>query len=313
MAGVLTPVSSDPAAADSAAQAATSAANAATSASEAAASAASVNDANLVHKASAETITGVKTFSAQPSGITGASIVNIPGGSVAATDTQAAINELDGDVVAHKADTGNPHSVTAAQANAIPSSEKGAANGVATLDANSEVVELPAGAAVAASDAVLRSDGTWGASEAVIHVQDQKSSGTPGGSSIAGLQTRTLNTVVTNTITGASLASNIITLPPGTYRITARAPSFRSTRNKIMLYNDTDSTVIVVGSNAYNDATNFVGGDSVINGTQFVLAASKNVKLQHYTESALSTEGLGVAVNLSATEIYADVRIVKVA
>jgi hypothetical protein len=46
--------------------AATSETNAAASASAAAASAASVVDTNLVHKASAETITGVKTFSAAP-------------------------------------------------------------------------------------------------------------------------------------------------------------------------------------------------------------------------------------------------------
>ena len=38
---------------------------------------------------------------------------------------------------------------------------QGVASGVATLDANIEVVELPAGAAAAATDSVLLSDGTW--------------------------------------------------------------------------------------------------------------------------------------------------------
>lgn len=47
---------------------------------------------------------------------------------------------------AHIADTSNPHAVTAAQAAAIPLSEKGAANGVATLDAGSQVpdAQIPA-------------------------------------------------------------------------------------------------------------------------------------------------------------------------
>ena len=54
--------SSATASANSASSSAISATAAATSASEAAASAASVNDVNLVHKAGAETITGVKTF-----------------------------------------------------------------------------------------------------------------------------------------------------------------------------------------------------------------------------------------------------------
>lgn len=51
---------------------------------------------NLVlHLAGAETITGIKTFTAQPVGITGASIVNTAAGNIAATTVQAAINELD--------------------------------------------------------------------------------------------------------------------------------------------------------------------------------------------------------------------------
>lgn len=41
----------------------------------------------------------------------------------------------------HRGLTNNPHSVTAVQVGAIPTSEKGAANGVATLDSNSEVVQ----------------------------------------------------------------------------------------------------------------------------------------------------------------------------
>lgn len=62
------------AAATSATNAATSETNAAGSATAAAASALSVNGANLLHLAGAETITGVKTFSAQPVGITKASV-----------------------------------------------------------------------------------------------------------------------------------------------------------------------------------------------------------------------------------------------
>lgn len=43
------------------------------------------------------------------------------------------------DLTTHKNDTANPHGVTAAQAGAVPTTEKGAANGVATLDANGDV------------------------------------------------------------------------------------------------------------------------------------------------------------------------------
>lgn len=80
--------------------AATSAGNAATSEQNAAASALSVNQANLVHLAGAETITGVKTFSAQPVGITAASVGlgNVNNTSDAnkpvSTAQQAALNAL---------------------------------------------------------------------------------------------------------------------------------------------------------------------------------------------------------------------------
>ena len=54
----------------------------------------SVSD-EFVHISGAETILGAKTFSAQPIGIAGVSIVNTPSGNIAATTSQAAINELD--------------------------------------------------------------------------------------------------------------------------------------------------------------------------------------------------------------------------
>jgi hypothetical protein len=76
-------------------------------------------DADALHKAGAETITGIKTFTAQPSGIAAASIVNTPAGNIAATTVQAALNELDTE----------KQSV----------SEKGQANGYASLDSGGKV------------------------------------------------------------------------------------------------------------------------------------------------------------------------------
>jgi len=52
-------------------------------------------DSLVLHLAGAESITGAKTFSVQPIGITGTSIVNTPSGNIAATTVQAALNELD--------------------------------------------------------------------------------------------------------------------------------------------------------------------------------------------------------------------------
>ena len=60
--------------------------------------------------------------------------------------TETAFNAALVELPSHIADTQNPHGVTAAQAGAIPASEKGAANGVATLGADGKVpsAQLPA-------------------------------------------------------------------------------------------------------------------------------------------------------------------------
>ena len=55
---------------------------------------------------------------------------------------------------------------------------------------------------------------------AFLHVRDEKAANTPGGTFTASAwQKRDLNTVKTNQISGASLASNQITLPAGTYHV----------------------------------------------------------------------------------------------
>ena len=61
---------------------------------------------------------------------------------------------------------------------------------------------------------------------AFLHLQDQKTSGTEGGNFTSGAwNTRTLNTEVTDTI-GSTLSSNQFTLPAGTYYIEASAPAY---------------------------------------------------------------------------------------
>lgn len=53
----------------------------------------------------------------------------------------------DSELSAHTGDSGNPHAVTAAQTGAVPTTEKGSANGVATLDAGGLIpdTQIPSG------------------------------------------------------------------------------------------------------------------------------------------------------------------------
>ena len=91
----------------------------------------------------------------------------------------------------------------------------------------------------------------------LLHVRDEKSASSDGGGTTGGsVMTRDLNTVVTNEITGASLGSNQITLPSGTYYIEAYAPGYACLKHRLFLYNTTDSSYTIMGSTGYARTSN---------------------------------------------------------
>ena len=143
----------------------------------------------------------------------------------------------------------------------------------------------------------------------LLHIRDEKSSGTTSGSSSGGSwQTRTLNTVKTNEITSASLASNQISLPSGTYYIMAKALHFDGDRHKIKLRNTTDSSDEIIGSSeygedAYNGTTN-----SYLHG-RFTISGTKVFEIQHRCETSGS---FGVQSSFSVIEVFSDVQIWKI-
>lgn len=159
---------------------------------------------------------------------------------------------------------------------------------------------------------VAKQSGVAIAAYPYLYVREEQASGTQGGSSTGGTyHIRVLNTTVgTNTITGASLASNIVTLPTGTYEFEASAPCNSGNRHKLFLYNDTDATDILGGQNC-NSGT--AAGTSAICSGKFTLATTKNVKLRHYIETSTATNGLGGSLGLGSVEVYASLKLRKVA
>lgn len=149
-----------------------------------------------------------------------------------------------------------------------------------------------------------------------LHVRDEKASGTQGGTATAQTwNTRTLNTSKTNTIVGASLSSNQITLPAGTYEYDGTAPAAQCDEHKARLYNVTDGVIIDVGSGEFAPTAASSVSRSVLRGT-FTLSATKVLELQHWIKSAGQTYTLGLAGfgNPSgAVEVYAEIRFRKVA
>lgn len=160
-------------------------------------------------------------------------------------------------------------------------------------------------------DGIRYPDYSLQTSNGYLLVQDQETSGTAGGTSIAGTQARVLNTVIANTIVGASLSSNQVTLPAGTYRIHATAPTFQLNKNKLFWFNVTDTATTTAGLNAYGEAG--LTDDSMVLAEldgRFTITATKTFSLKHYTQIAKATQGLGVAV-IQGVEIYAQVEITR--
>lgn len=145
-----------------------------------------------------------------------------------------------------------------------------------------------------------------------ILVVDQKAAGVAGGTFTMGSWvTRTLNTTVFNNITGASLASNQVTLPAGTYYVRASAPAYYAARHQAMLYNVTGAVYLVAGTGEVSNSTNGSETSSVVEG-QFTLSVTSVVELRHQCTSTAAGTGLGVAGNFGVPEVYAKVYIEKV-
>lgn len=141
-------------------------------------------------------------------------------------------------------------------------------------------------------------------------VRDEKSSGRSGGSTSVGANVRTLNTVVSNNIAGASLASNQVTLPAGTYRISADPSVLTSNIHRAYLYNVTDSAVAILGKSANGtDTAASEGIDSIstIRG-RITIASPKVFEVRHYTNQA---GNFGAAVSNSGVEVYTTLEIIK--
>lgn len=143
---------------------------------------------------------------------------------------------------------------------------------------------------------------------AIAMFNESQASGTQGGSSVASTWTkRTLNTTVTNQISGCSISSSVITLPAGTYSILAFAPFVFCNNVKLRLRNTTAGTTTLNGNANY-------AGSGAINTLQgiFTISASANFELQYFGIAAQATYGLGITTSSGDTEIYSSIAIQQI-
>lgn len=148
------------------------------------------------------------------------------------------------------------------------------------------------------------------------YYREEQTSGTAGGTFTAGAwQKRTLNTEVYDDI-GITVASSVLTLPAGSYEVRARASAFQVNRNRLRVYDTTNSALLALGHTSFARSTT---GDSFerdahVHG-RFTLAAAANIELQHYGETTTADNGFGVESSAAGaqTEIYAELWLEKYA
>jgi hypothetical protein len=145
-----------------------------------------------------------------------------------------------------------------------------------------------------------------------MKVSDQKTAATSGGTSTAlSTVTRTLNTTDANTITGASLSANTVTLPAGKYVFRGRAPGANCAQHRAALYNASDSVVVALGSNASSSSTGNNQSDSWVSG-YLNIASAKQFTLRH-TIGLGDSNGLGKSSDMNGNiEIYSELEFWKI-
>ena len=163
------------------------------------------------------------------------------------------------------------------------------------------------------------SAGGGGSTPSYVKVSDTKAKGTNAGASVtAGWQIRTLNTEDSDPDGICTLSSNQITLDAGTYECSISAPANAVDQHRVVLWNATDSSLILVGSSAFMLNTLNMTTRSVLKG-RFTIGASKALEVRHYTTTLVATFGLGVASNnndpggAALSEVYTVAEFWKVA
>ena len=139
----------------------------------------------------------------------------------------------------------------------------------------------------------------------MVVVVDEKAASTEGGTFTLGAwQTRDLNTIRVNDGTIASLASDQVTLPAGTYECWISAPAFRIGKHMVRLQDITDVSTIVTGTSSHSAAAGSYASTRSFIYHKFTLSVSSALEIQHRCVSTKTIDGFGVASGFGVVETY---------
>lgn len=154
--------------------------------------------------------------------------------------------------------------------------------------------------------------GDTSAATPVLWVRDIRVAGAYGDNAAAGGSfVRALNDTKKNTIPGATISGNRVTLPAGTYRGGATASAYAVNAHQCYLYNVTSSAVTVEGSSAR--AAGGVVSESEIAFIEFTITGVTSFELRHFTEASSSGRLGSPSSNGALSEVYAQLYLEKIA
>jgi len=158
---------------------------------------------------------------------------------------------------------------------------------------------------------LVQSDGTTitlrllGSQTRMLHVRDEKTSGTVGGTGAIGSdQTRVLNAVVLNEIAGASLSSNQVTVPAGVYEIEGVVTGQGVASIRAILHNVTAGTSVQGVNSGMTNETYNAGGISPVY-AKVTLTGATVFELRSRQTNTWGTQDLGNPLSISGVvEVY---------
>jgi hypothetical protein len=147
----------------------------------------------------------------------------------------------------------------------------------------------------------------------IFHVREEQTSGTASGTFTSGAwQKRGLNTTALNEITGASMASSVVTLPAGVYNVFGWASALGVAAHKTRLRQTSGTPAdLLIGSSEASATAATQPMSSFIRG-RIPLSGSTTIELQHWCGTTRATNGFGAATGFGVNEVYSEIMFTKV-
>ena len=136
-----------------------------------------------------------------------------------------------------------------------------------------------------------------------VCIRDVKAQNTSGGDLVSGgWRTRDVNEETADAAGICDIDSNQITLKQGTYRCRITVPANKVNMHQALLYNVTDTAVVLIGTPSRSDTAHYHMERSLIVGP-FTIASEKVFEVRQQGQTTQNVNGMGLPANFT-DEVY---------